>query len=150
MLFGVDISIEADNSWAVISKRAIAYSGLIDLNGLLNYEIQELNFSLKNLSQLIEGRTFFLSNTVLSTQRYEENNFSDIGFGVFGIGPGDLQAGDILVMLAGCEQSLFFRRTEMGHRVLGDGAMTVLPEHFEASFWSGVEETHHEVRIALE
>jgi hypothetical protein len=53
-------------------------------------------------------------------------------------------------VFSGSEQPLFFRKIEMGHRVLGDGAIAILPEHFAAHFWSGVQKGRDEVRIALE
>lgn len=149
MLFGVSVSVEAVNSWATIFERAIELSTFADLDGFLNHEIEELAL-LGNFSQLIEGRAIFMSNTVSSTEPHEDINLSNLDFGLFGVGPGDLQAGDIIVVFAGCEQPLLSRETERGHRLLGDGAMAVLPERFAAHFWSGVEKSRGEFKIVIE
>jgi hypothetical protein len=44
----------------------------------------------------------------------------------FGISPGDVVAGDIIVRFVGAEQSLFFRPKNGKHQVLGDGLLIYL------------------------
>jgi hypothetical protein len=67
MVFVIDVSIEADNSWAVVSKRAIIDTTIIGIDGLVNHEIKEKDFSPDFIFELVKGRTFFMSNTVPST-----------------------------------------------------------------------------------
>jgi hypothetical protein len=83
------------------------------------------------------GRCLFISNTVTISQRWGEEDmggYQHFGISLLGIGPGDIEAGDVIVRFAGVEQSLFFRPEDGRHQVLGDGHFTVLPPRLQHEF----------------
>jgi hypothetical protein len=62
--------------------------------------------------------------------------WNHLGISLFGIGPGDIVAGDVVVGFAGVEEALFFRPIDGKHQVLGDGYFNVLPPGLENEFVS--------------
>jgi hypothetical protein len=87
----------------------------------------------------LRGRCFFISNKPTMSRRWGDvdlGGWNHLGISLFGIGPGDIVAGDVVVGFAGVEEALFFRPIDGKHQVLGDGYFNVLPPGLENEFVS--------------
>jgi hypothetical protein len=101
-------------------------------NGLFGFDdedaedkyVGEMMPSLSKIFKGLTGRSLFVSNTATDTWLH---NLEEFNIGLLGIGPGDIVAGDVVVIFAGVEQTLFFRPEDGRHEVLGDGYFIVLP-----------------------